>query len=54
MKNWVYQGAVAFSRNSPVSNEEMMQIETELGRHGYSPDNFCSPKYVGCNNIRWD
>lgn len=52
MKNWVYQGAVAFSRNSPVSNEEMMQIETALGRHGYSPDNFCSPKYIGCNNIR--
>jgi len=52
MKNWVYKGAVAFSRNSPVSDEEMKDIETELQRHGFTPDQFCAPKYVGCDNIR--
>ena len=51
MRNWVYQGAVAFSRNSPVSHQEMDEIETALGRHGFNPDNFCSPKYVGCTNV---
>jgi len=52
MKNWVYQGAVAFSRNSPVSEKEMLDIETGLGRHGFQSDQFCSPKYVGCSNLR--
>ena len=52
MKNWVYDGAVALSRNSPVSVEEMSQIETALREHGFSPDNFCAPKYVGCDNVR--
>ena len=52
MKNWVYDGAVALSRNAPVSQEEMFQIERALRAHGFSPDNFCSPKYVGCNNVR--
>ena len=52
MKNWVYQGAVAFSRNSPVSEKEMLDIETGLGRHGFQADQFCSPKYVGCSNLR--
>ena len=52
MKNWVYHGAVAFSRNAPVSAEEMSQIETALSGHGLSPDDFCAPKYVGCNNLR--
>ena len=52
MKNWVYHGAVAFSRNAPVLEEEMAQIETALRDHGFSPDDFCAPKYVGCNNVR--
>ena len=52
MKNWVYKGAVAFSRNSPVSDKEMLDIETELRRHGFQPDDFCSPQYVGCSNLR--
>ena len=52
MKNWVYHGAVAFSRNAPVLEEEMSQIEAALRDHGFSPDNFCAPQYVGCNNVR--
>ena len=52
MKNWVYHGAAAFSRNAPVSDEEMLQIERALRDHGFSPDNFCSPKYVGCENVK--
>ena len=52
MKNWVYHGAVAFSRNAPVSEEEMSEIEAALRDHGFSPANFCDPKYVGCNNVR--
>ena len=52
MKNWVYDGAVVLSRNAPVSQEEMSQIERALKNHGFNSDNFCSPKYVGCKNVR--
>merc|ERR1719450_1682177 len=52
MKNWVYHGAVAFSRHSPASLQELQEIDAGLQRHGFNTEDFCSPKYVGCSNLR--
>ena len=52
MKTWVYRGAVVMTRASPASPEVLRDIELRLEEHGFSHEDFCSPKYEQCTNLR--
>ena len=52
MNNWVYHGAVAFTKESPAAPEVFKDIEKALEAHGFQTEQFCDAKYTGCTNLR--